>query len=289
MTLSKKRQIIHILKRESKSGIIKEASGWQKTLEKWRQRKVNRLFRGHSRLPRRGKGKWRCHCKVKCTALVTGWQFELQDKPTGLTLSARMCETLNVQCGRLALVKKDILLLPWFLGLIARCHFQRGPVILRLGQSGGLKTRSTQRSGSLGVPCTESEWKMATRGDWGEKEVWCGWGECGQMLRWGLNLPGKKSVLSPEARAKPLNGLIFGLQGLPTGLLCWLLDASDLLNLVGPPIPREVNCQEGLEKPETWEAQDGSYREETESEPPIVKSWRDAGDTLCRHNHWEEA
>jgi hypothetical protein len=31
--------------------------------------------------------------------------------------------------------------------------------------------------------------------------------------------------------------------------------------------------------------QDGSYREEEESEPPIVKSWRDAGDTLCRHNH----
>jgi hypothetical protein len=31
--------------------------------------------------------------------------------------------------------------------------------------------------------------------------------------------------------------------------------------------------------------QDGSQREEAESEPPIVKSWRDAGDTLCRHNH----
>jgi hypothetical protein len=31
--------------------------------------------------------------------------------------------------------------------------------------------------------------------------------------------------------------------------------------------------------------QDGGYREEAESEPPIVKSWRDAGDTLCRHKH----
>jgi hypothetical protein len=31
--------------------------------------------------------------------------------------------------------------------------------------------------------------------------------------------------------------------------------------------------------------QDGGYREEAEREPPIVKSWRDAGDTLCRHNH----
>jgi hypothetical protein len=27
--------------------------------------------------------------------------------------------------------------------------------------------------------------------------------------------------------------------------------------------------------------QDGSEREEAESEPPIVKSWRDTGDTLC--------
>jgi hypothetical protein len=33
------------------------------------------------------------------------------------------------------------------------------------------------------------------------------------------------------------------------------------------------------------ECQDGGEREEAESEPPIVKSWRDAGDTLCRHNH----
>jgi hypothetical protein len=31
--------------------------------------------------------------------------------------------------------------------------------------------------------------------------------------------------------------------------------------------------------------QDGGYREEAESEPPIGKSWRDAGDTLSRHNH----
>jgi hypothetical protein len=29
--------------------------------------------------------------------------------------------------------------------------------------------------------------------------------------------------------------------------------------------------------------------EETASEPPIVKSWRDAGDTICRQNHREEA
>jgi hypothetical protein len=35
--------------------------------------------------------------------------------------------------------------------------------------------------------------------------------------------------------------------------------------------------------------QDGGYREEAESKPPIVKSWRDAGDTLCRQNHQEEA
>jgi hypothetical protein len=26
-----------------------------------------------------------------------------------------------------------------------------------------------------------------------------------------------------------------------------------------------------------------------ENEPPIVKSWRDARDTLCRQNHQEEA
>jgi hypothetical protein len=34
---------------------------------------------------------------------------------------------------------------------------------------------------------------------------------------------------------------------------------------------------------------DGGYREEAESELPIVKSWRDAGDTPCRQNHQEEA
>jgi hypothetical protein len=31
--------------------------------------------------------------------------------------------------------------------------------------------------------------------------------------------------------------------------------------------------------------QDGDYREEAENVPPIVKSWRDAGDTPCRQNH----
>jgi hypothetical protein len=41
-------------------------------------------------------------------------------------------------------------------------------------------------------------------------------------------------------------------------------------------------CQENSE----W---DGGYREEAESVPPIVKSWRDAGDTPCRQNHREEA
>jgi hypothetical protein len=35
--------------------------------------------------------------------------------------------------------------------------------------------------------------------------------------------------------------------------------------------------------------QGGSEREEAESVPPIVKSWRDAGDTPCRQNHREEA
>jgi hypothetical protein len=35
--------------------------------------------------------------------------------------------------------------------------------------------------------------------------------------------------------------------------------------------------------------QDGSKREETESVPPKVKSWRDAGDTHYRKNHREEA
>jgi hypothetical protein len=35
--------------------------------------------------------------------------------------------------------------------------------------------------------------------------------------------------------------------------------------------------------------QDGGKREETESMPPIVKSWTDAGDTPCRQNHREEA
>jgi hypothetical protein len=44
----------------------------------------------------------------------------------------------------------------------------------------------------------------------------------------------------------------------------------------------KLRCQERL--------QDGGEREEAESEPPIVKSWRDAGDTLVgiitekRHN-----
>jgi hypothetical protein len=28
---------------------------------------------------------------------------------------------------------------------------------------------------------------------------------------------------------------------------------------------------------------------EAESEPPVVKTWRDAGDTLCRQNHRKEA
>jgi hypothetical protein len=36
-----------------------------------------------------------------------------------------------------------------------------------------------------------------------------------------------------------------------------------------------------------WE--DGGYREEAESKPPIVKSWRDTEDTLCRQNHQEKA
>jgi hypothetical protein len=35
--------------------------------------------------------------------------------------------------------------------------------------------------------------------------------------------------------------------------------------------------------------QDGGYREEAESVPPIVKSWGDAGDTPCRQGHQEEA
>jgi hypothetical protein len=35
--------------------------------------------------------------------------------------------------------------------------------------------------------------------------------------------------------------------------------------------------------------QDGSEREEAEREPPIMKTWRDVGDTLCRQNHQEEA
>jgi hypothetical protein len=35
--------------------------------------------------------------------------------------------------------------------------------------------------------------------------------------------------------------------------------------------------------------QDGGYREEAESVSPIVKSWRDAGDTPCKQNHREEA
>jgi hypothetical protein len=35
--------------------------------------------------------------------------------------------------------------------------------------------------------------------------------------------------------------------------------------------------------------QDGSQREEAESMPPIVKSWRDAGNTPYRQNHREEA
>jgi hypothetical protein len=35
--------------------------------------------------------------------------------------------------------------------------------------------------------------------------------------------------------------------------------------------------------------QDGSYREEAESVPPKVKSWRDAEDTPYRIKHREEA
>jgi hypothetical protein len=35
--------------------------------------------------------------------------------------------------------------------------------------------------------------------------------------------------------------------------------------------------------------QDGGEREEAESMTPIVKSWKDAGDTPCRQNHREEA
>jgi hypothetical protein len=35
--------------------------------------------------------------------------------------------------------------------------------------------------------------------------------------------------------------------------------------------------------------QDGGKREEAESVPPKVKSWRDAGDTPYRKNHQEEA
>jgi hypothetical protein len=39
----------------------------------------------------------------------------------------------------------------------------------------------------------------------------------------------------------------------------------------------------------TEDFQDGGYREEAESMPPKVKSWRDAGDTPCRQGHREEA
>jgi hypothetical protein len=35
--------------------------------------------------------------------------------------------------------------------------------------------------------------------------------------------------------------------------------------------------------------QDDSNREEAESMPLIVKSWRDTGDTPCRQNHREDA
>jgi hypothetical protein len=38
-----------------------------------------------------------------------------------------------------------------------------------------------------------------------------------------------------------------------------------------------------------WRFQDGGYREEAESLPPKVKSWRDAGDTPYRKNDREEA
>jgi hypothetical protein len=35
--------------------------------------------------------------------------------------------------------------------------------------------------------------------------------------------------------------------------------------------------------------QDGGQREEAESVPPKVKSWRDAGDKSYRKNHQEQA
>jgi hypothetical protein len=37
------------------------------------------------------------------------------------------------------------------------------------------------------------------------------------------------------------------------------------------------------------EFQDGGKREEAKSMPPIVKHWRDAGETPCRQNHGEKA
>jgi hypothetical protein len=53
--------------------------------------------------------------------------------------------------------------------------------------------------------------------------------------------------------------------------------------------PSFVYSAQLLFKTKFGEFQDGGYREEAESEPPIVKSWRDTGDTPCRQNHQEEA
>jgi hypothetical protein len=49
-------------------------------------------------------------------------------------------------------MKKDILFLLFSQRVIARCHLERGPIVLRLRYSRGLKTRNDHGSGSLRTP-----------------------------------------------------------------------------------------------------------------------------------------
>jgi hypothetical protein len=80
----------------------------------------------------------------------------------------------------------------------------------------------------------------------------------------------------------------FGAICIPTSFLLKPLLKCDLL--LKPSLKTsKISFPQILEyherKDKVKDFQDGCYREEAESMPPKVKSWRDAGDTPCRQGH----
>jgi hypothetical protein len=134
-----------------------------------------------------------------------------------------------LQCRRLAsLHAESYSIAPFFTECYSKTLSWEKAYCLRLNYSGGLKIRNNHGSGSLGTP-----WQS----DWGgrlpqevvmeqetvchvsiEKFKLCGaLAEKGTVIR-GPSFPGEKWV--------PLPGIAFGIQGLPSGHVCWLLVGS---------------------------------------------------------------